>query len=339
MLENIKLTQKQQQVLETLKTILEKENFKKIPVSDIYCEMTAVKKIVAANWFDRTFNKLEELGLVEKEDMTVEIKDGYRKGEIVETYCYSLTELGLEYFGMTIDDIPVTVDPVEEVQPKTKEQEIQENIEWNIKAADDRLPKGYQVGYKDNQYCILNEELEEIVNIQDIPQSDYIVKNEYVWVENAFRFVHYANVLLEELEKEHELPVEELEVEELETETIRPQLLEMSTKATGIRLAVINSILDQGDTDAELINYIDNVLLHGCVDGAVPDLIYYKDTQQFYKEHCLEITELLDSYYQEFRTLPVDELTPNTLSWWSYEYLLDDIAQKLDLSNVDSKVL
>lgn len=235
----MKLTPKQKLVLEGLADILARHNYKKIPVSDIHCNLTAVKKIVAPNWFDRTFNKLEELGLVEKENMDFIVPGGYRKGVVEKTYTYNITELGLEYLGMTIDDIPVTVD----------------------------------------------------------------------------------------------------EVEEQEQETIRPQLLEMSTKSTGIRLAVINSILDQGDTDSELINYIDNVLLHGCVEGAVPDLIYYKDTKEFFKQYCEEIAELLDSYYQEFKTLPVDEITPNALSWWSYEYVLDDIAQKLDISNVDSKVI
>ena len=233
----MKLTPKQKLVLEGLADILARHNYKKVPVSDIHCNLTAVKKIVAPNWFDRTFNKLEELGLVEKENMDFIVPGGYRKGVVEKTYTYNITELGLEYLGMTIDDIPVTVDEVEE------------------------------------------------------------------------------------------------------QETIRPQLLEMSTKSTGIRLAVINSILDQGDTDSELINYIDNVLLHGCVEGAVPDLIYYKDTKEFFKQYCEEIAELLDSYYQEFKTLPVDEITPNALSWWSYEYVLDDIAQKLDISNVDSKVL
>lgn len=234
---DMKLTPKQKLVLEGLADILARHNYKKVPVSDIHCNLIAVKKIVAPNWFDRTFNKLEELGLVEKENMDFIVPGGYRKGVVEKTYTYNITELGLEYLGMTIDDIPVTVDEVEE------------------------------------------------------------------------------------------------------TETIRPQLLEMSTKSTGIRLAVINSILDQGDTDSELINYIDNVLLHGCVEGAVPDLIYYKDTKEFFKQYCEEIAELLDSYYQEFKTLPVDEITPNALSWWGYEYVLDDIAQKLDISNVDSKVL
>lgn len=233
---DMKLTPKQKLVLEGLADILARHNYKKVPVSDIHCNLTAVKKIVAPNWFDRTFNKLEELGLVEKENMDFIVPGGYRKGVIEKTYTYNITELGLEYLGMTIDDIPVTVDEVEE------------------------------------------------------------------------------------------------------QETIRPQLLEMSTKSTGIRLAVINSILDQGDTDSELINYIDNVLLHGCVEGAVPDLIYYKDTKEFFKQYCEEIFELLEDVRGEFGDYPrFEELNCNNLAWWSYEWVLDDIAQKLDISN--SKVL
>lgn len=229
---DMKLTPKQKLVLEGLADILARHNYKKVPVSDIHCNLTAVKKIVAPNWFDRTFNKLEELGLVEKENMDFIVPGGYRKGVIEKTYTYNITELGLEYLGMTIDDIPVTVDEVEE------------------------------------------------------------------------------------------------------QETIKPQLIEMSTKSTGIRLAVINSILDQGDTDSELINYIDNVLLHGCASGIVTELIYYKDTKEFFKEHCEEIFELLEDVRGEFGDYPrFEELNCNNLAWWSYEWVLDDIAQKLDISN------
>lgn len=240
---DMKLTPKQKLVLEGLADILAKNNYKKIPVSDIYCEMTAVKKIISHRWFDRTFKALIEKGLVAKVDTVIEITKGVHAGKTISTYGYSLTELGLEYFDMTIDDIPVTVDEVEEQEQETKEQE-----------------------------------------------------------------------------------------------TIRPQLIEMSTKSTGIRLAVINSILDQGDTDSELINYIDNVLLHGCASGIVTDLIYYKDTKEFFKQYCEEIFELLEDVRGEFGDYPrFEELNCNNLAWWSYEWVLDDIAQKLDISN--SKVL
>ena len=103
MKKEINLTPKQHQVLETLANMLERENYNQIPVSDIYCNMTAVKQIVTPNWFDRTFNKLEELGLVKKENMEYTVKGGYKKGEIVETYCYKLTQLGLEYLGIEVD--------------------------------------------------------------------------------------------------------------------------------------------------------------------------------------------------------------------------------------------
>lgn len=229
MLENIKLTQKQQQVLEGLADILARNNYKKVTVSDIHCNMTAVTKIVAPNWFDRTFNKLEELGLVEKENMDFIVPGGYRKGVVEKTYTYNITELGLEYLGITIDDIPVIVD----------------------------------------------------------------------------------------------------EVEEQETETIRPQLLEMSTKSTGIRLAVINSILDQGDTDTELINYINNVLTYGCVSGAVPDLIYYNDTHQFFKQYYEEILTLLNAINNE-NGIPF-EISANNLAWLGYEETMKDIATELNI--------
>lgn len=104
MKKEINLTPKQQQVLETLANMLERENYNQIPVSDIYCNMTAVKQIVTPNWFDRTFNKLEELGLVKKDGMSYQIKGGYKKGEIVKTYCYNLTPLGLEYLGIEVDN-------------------------------------------------------------------------------------------------------------------------------------------------------------------------------------------------------------------------------------------
>ena len=112
-MKEIKLTQKQQQVLETLGNMLQKHNFQQIPVSDIYCNMTAVKQVIKPNWFDRTFNKLEELGLVKKEDMSYEIKGGFKKGEIVETYCYSLTQLGLEYLGIEVDEDLVNLKKLE----------------------------------------------------------------------------------------------------------------------------------------------------------------------------------------------------------------------------------
>ena len=114
MKEEIKLTQKQEQVLNSLNKMLEKNKYQTIVVADIHCSMTAVEKIVSASWFDRTFKALEEKGLVKKEAMTVEISGGYRKGEVYDSYGYNLTDLGLEYLGITLEESTKIVTPKEE---------------------------------------------------------------------------------------------------------------------------------------------------------------------------------------------------------------------------------
>lgn len=114
MKKEIKLTQKQEQVLNSLNKMLEKNKYQTIVVADIHCSMTAVEKIVSASWFDRTFKALEEKGLVKKEAMTVEISGGYRKGEVYDSYGYNLTDLGLEYLGITLEESTKIVTPKEE---------------------------------------------------------------------------------------------------------------------------------------------------------------------------------------------------------------------------------
>lgn len=114
MKKEIKLTQKQEQVLNSLNKMLEKNKYQTIVVADIHCSMTAVEKIVSPGWFDRTFKALEEKGLVKKEAMTVEISGGYKKGEVYESYGYNLTDLGLEYLGITLEESTKIVTPKEE---------------------------------------------------------------------------------------------------------------------------------------------------------------------------------------------------------------------------------
>lgn len=183
---NITLTQKQEQVLKGLLEIEQRNGDKKVTVSDIHCNMTAVTKIVAPNWFDRTFNKLEELGLIKREDMDFVVPGGYRKGIVEKTYTYIITDLGFEYLGILNPNKP-------------EELQIQDDIQFNITSAKTRVPQGYDVKIVEGQYAIINKEGKVVTSIQDIPQSDYTFKNEYIFVENAFNFVHYANVLLDRL--------------------------------------------------------------------------------------------------------------------------------------------
>lgn len=151
MKKEIKLTPKQQQVLEGLADILARNNYKKVTVSDIHCNMTAVTKIVAPNWFDRTFNKLEELGLVEKEDMDFIVPGGYRKGVVEKTYTYNITELGLEYLG--IDNPNEPVEEVKEVKPLEKSTTVVTPEQHKEKVIDAAQPmtKDMILPYKDSK--------------------------------------------------------------------------------------------------------------------------------------------------------------------------------------------
>lgn len=158
MLENINLTEKQEQVLNSLNTMLEKNEHKTIVVADIYCEMTAVKKIISERWFDRTFNKLEELGLVKKEAMTVEISGGHRKGELYTSYGYNLTDLGFEYLGI---DNP----------NKTKEQYIENVIEtlFTLQPVVDTPQETELSQYKNKpEYKIYPENVDSLEKVKEV---------------------------------------------------------------------------------------------------------------------------------------------------------------------------
>lgn len=102
MKKEIKLTQKQEQVLKSLNKMLEENFYRTILVSDIYSSMIE-EKIVSVRWFDYTFDKLEELGLVKKENASVAISSSRHIIDRVYTsYGYNLTDLGFEYLGIDI---------------------------------------------------------------------------------------------------------------------------------------------------------------------------------------------------------------------------------------------
>lgn len=186
MKKEIKLTPKQEQVLKGLLEIEQRNKGKKVTVSDIHCNMTAVTKIVAPNWFDRTFNKLEELGLVEKEDMDFIVPGGYRKGAVEKTYTYCLTIEGLEYLGLSIDDIPVIVD---EVEPS-----VQEQLDTVIEEIRENLPTGYRCSIHNDKVIIADCNGYIVDTFEDIPEQDYR-KPEIPFIQAAFEKLNLANKL------------------------------------------------------------------------------------------------------------------------------------------------
>ena len=124
------------------------------------------------------------------------------------------------------------------------------------------------------------------------------------------------------------------QLNEPETEStenpIRDQLELMATESEGIKLYVIQDILDNGESDEELTDYIKKVIIHGCIEGVGP-LMYCQDSTKFFIDYHEEILEILDNYYNEFHNSPVDILTAERLSWFSYETWIRIVACELGI--------
>lgn len=90
--------------------------------------------------------------------------------------------------------------------------------------------------------------------------------------------------------------------------------------------------LEDYETKEDKLNYLKDVLNHGCQSGIVCGLIYYKDTNDFFDEYEEEIetliSEMMDSFGIETRPLFIESLNgsaeniqqeKNLLSWFAYE--------------------
>ena len=110
---------------------------------------------------------------------------------------------------------------------------------------------------------------------------------------------------------------------------IKNQLLEMSKNETGLKLFVINDILEY-DNNEEIKTYINDVLTYGCQSGMVTSLITYNDTKNFTKNYLNECLEILDNVIQEIGK-PSFTIDSNSIAWLSYEKTLRDLVIKLDL--------
>lgn len=110
---------------------------------------------------------------------------------------------------------------------------------------------------------------------------------------------------------------------------LKEKLIEMKSNSEGIELFVINDILDNGESDEEISNYINNVLTYGCTSGCVSSLIYYYDTNKFFHKYSEEILAILDIVNKDYG-IPF-EINSNNLAWLGYEETMKDIATDLNI--------
>lgn len=93
---------------------------------------------------------------------------------------------------------------------------------------------------------------------------------------------------------------------------------------------VIDSILNNDDDYVE--NYIKDVITYGCVNGAVPELIYYSDTHAFYDKFYDDIEILREEYEEQLgEPITIKGDLKNFFAWFAYEQTCYQIANDLNL--------
>ena len=93
--------------------------------------------------------------------------------------------------------------------------------------------------------------------------------------------------------------------------------------------------------DEEYPEALDDLLQHGCQSGMVSELIYYKDTTEFYEKHREEIstllaeimddsglspTEMFGDKWDEQDPLALEHYNQNLLAWFAFEETASRIA-------------
>lgn len=114
---------------------------------------------------------------------------------------------------------------------------------------------------------------------------------------------------------------------------IKRKLTKMREKEISIKRFVADEILDNVidyDDVKDIKNYFNDILTHGCINGMVRSLIYYKDTHLFFDIYYHEIEELRQEYeYSTGESLMIKSDLKNDLSWFAFEAVARNIANDL----------
>lgn len=87
-------------------------------------------------------------------------------------------------------------------------------------------------------------------------------------------------------------------------------------------------------------SWFSDLLSYGCVSGMIGELIYYCDTEKFYKKHKEEINEMLKDYclfgvfgdkFDSEDQLCLETSNRNLLAWFAFEETTRKIANEIGL--------
>ena len=102
----------------------------------------------------------------------------------------------------------------------------------------------------------------------------------------------------------------------------------------GLKREVAEIIVNMLSVDAdneEVMGTVENITTYGCVNGTVPALTYYSDTEAFFDRHADEIFELIEDMAKEgIIDKKQIELSKNNLAWTAFELVAWEIRDELE---------
>jgi hypothetical protein len=100
----------------------------------------------------------------------------------------------------------------------------------------------------------------------------------------------------------------------------------------------------EGFTLEEKQQYLDNVVNYGCISGCVSGVIYYRETQEIFKEHLIDILQVIEDYNEEAGydvvAQNVEDYSTfyNWAVWFIVEMEADEMRENLPDWDEDTKV-
>lgn len=93
---------------------------------------------------------------------------------------------------------------------------------------------------------------------------------------------------------------------------------------------VIEDIIDNVDNYENGLEYLEDVIDHGCISGVVGSLITYTQTEFVFRNNFEDILEIYDEI-KEYINIEVDY---NNLVWLAYETIVDRILYSEEIEEI-----
>ena len=94
--------------------------------------------------------------------------------------------------------------------------------------------------------------------------------------------------------------------------------------------SVVKIALNHIDEYENPQDYFTQIIEYGCASGIVTELIYYYQTEDFFKEHMEDIFDLYNELKEELGEIDM-ELSANNLAWLGFEETIRQIANDIEI--------